>query len=248
MVETLLGSAMSVLNIVILLIVVPVVAVYMLLDWDRMIARIDALVPAQTDPVSGQPESKAAVVQVARMNAAWYGFAVSSRPLTPSADYWALAPSHSGWRAELAGREVVDDWEEWARALFDLPRAGALSLIDTARCSARIAFEEDGHLSAALFVAPRPVAVMRDYLATLPGSAAADVLTGRTPADVPDPGPILCSCLNVGVKVIVQAVEAKGLMSVEAVGAALGAGTNCGSCRPEIAALLDSLAPRAAAE
>ncbi len=210
--------------------------------------RIDALVPAQTDPVSGQPESKAAVVQVARMNAAWYGFAVSSRPLTPRADYWALAPSHSGWRAELAGREAVDDWEEWARALFDLPRAGALSLIDTARCSARIAFEEDGHLSAALFVAPRPVAVMRDYLATLPGSAAADVLTGRTPADVPDPGPILCSCLNVGVNTIVQAVEAKGLMSVEAVGAALGAGTNCGSCRPEIAALLDSLAPRAAAE
>jgi predicted PurR-regulated permease PerM len=50
-VETLLGSALSLINVVILLIVVPVVAVYMLLDWDRMIARIDALLPRDHAPV-----------------------------------------------------------------------------------------------------------------------------------------------------------------------------------------------------
>lgn len=51
LIETLLGSAMSVLNIVILLVVVPVVSVYMLLDWDRMIERIDALLPRDHAPV-----------------------------------------------------------------------------------------------------------------------------------------------------------------------------------------------------
>ena len=37
---------------------------------------------------------------------------------------------------------------------------------------------------------------------------------------------------------IVAAIRSDGLASVEDVGAALQAGTNCGSCRPEIAALL----------
>ncbi|WP_164657999.1 AI-2E family transporter [Tropicibacter sp. Alg240-R139] len=40
-----LGSVGSALNVVILLVIVPVVAVYLLLDWDRMIARIDELLP-----------------------------------------------------------------------------------------------------------------------------------------------------------------------------------------------------------
>ncbi|MDU9006294.1 AI-2E family transporter [Sedimentitalea todarodis] len=51
LIESVLGSALSVLNIVILLIVVPVVSVYMLLDWDRMIARIDELLPRDHAPV-----------------------------------------------------------------------------------------------------------------------------------------------------------------------------------------------------
>ncbi len=45
--ESVLGSALSLINIVVLLVVVPVVAVYLLLDWDRMIARIDALLAAR---------------------------------------------------------------------------------------------------------------------------------------------------------------------------------------------------------
>ncbi len=49
--NSVLSSAMSVLNIVILLVVAPVVAVYLLLDWDRMIARIDGLVPLDHAPV-----------------------------------------------------------------------------------------------------------------------------------------------------------------------------------------------------
>lgn len=43
--QTVLGSAISALNIVVLLVIVPVVSVYLLLDWDRMIAEIDRLLP-----------------------------------------------------------------------------------------------------------------------------------------------------------------------------------------------------------
>jgi len=41
----LLSSALSLVNVVVLIVVVPVVTFYLLLDWDRMLARIDALLP-----------------------------------------------------------------------------------------------------------------------------------------------------------------------------------------------------------
>ncbi|MEM7470763.1 MAG: AI-2E family transporter [Pseudomonadota bacterium] len=43
--RTVLGSAIGVINAMVFVIVVPVVAFYLLLDWDNMIARIDALLP-----------------------------------------------------------------------------------------------------------------------------------------------------------------------------------------------------------
>jgi predicted PurR-regulated permease PerM len=49
--ETVLGSAVSLLNVVILVVIVPVVSVYLLLDWDRMIERIDQLLPRDHAPV-----------------------------------------------------------------------------------------------------------------------------------------------------------------------------------------------------
>ena len=204
-------------------------------------ARIDALVAAITDPVSGQPESKASVVALSRFDADWYGFAVSRAEMTPKAEYWAMARTKQGYRAELASLTPCENWEEEAKRLFDAPGAEVTSVLDAGRGVARVALYEAGSLIGAVFVAPHPVAVMRDYLVGLPGGATEAVLQGRPAADVPNPGPVLCSCLGVGVNTIVEAVETQGLISVDAIGEALGAGTNCGSCRPEIATLLQNL-------
>lgn len=48
------SSAMSLLNIIILMVIVPVVAFYMLLDWDNMVAKIDKLLPLDHAPVVRQ--------------------------------------------------------------------------------------------------------------------------------------------------------------------------------------------------
>lgn len=45
-----LGSAMGVVNFVVFIVVVPVVAFYMLLDWDRMVAKIDGWLPRDHAP------------------------------------------------------------------------------------------------------------------------------------------------------------------------------------------------------
>lgn len=45
LVAALLSSAQGIINILVLLVIVPVVTFYMLLDWDRMVAQIDDVLP-----------------------------------------------------------------------------------------------------------------------------------------------------------------------------------------------------------
>ena len=51
LVASILNSALSFLNILVLLVVVPVVAFYLLLDWDRMVAKVDDMLPRDHAPV-----------------------------------------------------------------------------------------------------------------------------------------------------------------------------------------------------
>ncbi|MEM7522093.1 MAG: molybdopterin dinucleotide binding domain-containing protein, partial [Pseudomonadota bacterium] len=211
-------------------------------------ARVDALVPAATDPFSGQPESKAATVSAMKFAATWYGFAISQTEMTPKGTYWAQVRTDTGWRSELAGQTPVTDWEAEARSLFGLETAELQILQDVSKGTARLAFSENGVLKAALFVSPHPVAVMRDYLATLPGSEASDTLTGRAPVGRIDPGPTICACFGIGLNTIATAIQNQNLMTVEAIGEALQAGTNCGACRPELMTLLPRTSDLQAAE
>jgi predicted PurR-regulated permease PerM len=56
--ETALSSAASLISIITLFVIVPVVSVYLLLDWDRMIVRIDELMPRDHAPVIRQLASQ----------------------------------------------------------------------------------------------------------------------------------------------------------------------------------------------
>jgi assimilatory nitrate reductase catalytic subunit len=67
----------------------------------------------------------------------------------------------------------------------------------------------------------------------------ARVLAGVSLAGVASPGPTVCACFAVGRNTIVAAIRSKDLATVAGIGAALRAGTNCGSCVPELAAILN---------
>ena len=69
-------------------------------------------------------------------------------------------------------------------------------------------------------------------------ASSVELLAGRPAAPQADRGPIVCVCFDVGMKTIVDAIAGQALLSVEAVGKALSAGTNCGSCRPAIQRLI----------
>ena len=60
------------------------------------------------------------------------------------------------------------------------------------------------------------------------------VLSGRAADGLADVGPVICACFGVGLNVIREAIASNGATDVEAIGKALRAGTNCGSCVPEL--------------
>lgn len=48
--NSILSSAVNLINILVLIVIVPVVTFYLLMDWDRMVARIDELLPRDHAP------------------------------------------------------------------------------------------------------------------------------------------------------------------------------------------------------
>jgi assimilatory nitrate reductase catalytic subunit len=100
-----------------------------------------------------------------------------------------------------------------------------------------------------LFAAAGPVAVARSWIVERLGERVAPaerlrLLVGRPGAEARDRGPIVCACFDVGRNEILEAAVELGEASVAAIGARLKAGTNCGSCRGEIAGLIRTIGER----
>lgn len=60
------------------------------------------------------------------------------------------------------------------------------------------------------------------------------MLSGKSTEGLADPGPVICACFGVGLNVIRAAIESGTAANVDDIGKALRAGTNCGSCLPEL--------------
>jgi assimilatory nitrate reductase catalytic subunit len=136
-----------------------------------------------------------------------------------------------------------------ARASRDLNQLlGILDYEDSSSGIYRAAFVVDNRLVACVFLASRPQLPSREWLATLLMKKRLDdsdrraLLAGRPLAAGADTGPLVCSCFRVGRNTIADAIRCHGLQTPAQVGAHLKAGTNCGSCLPEIGALIASTA------
>ena len=107
-----------------------------------------------------------------------------------------------------------------------------------ARLVARSRCSTTGRLAAALFVTrDRRAAAARlaDRPARGAAQAAPTLLAGRAPGARSIAGRSSASASMSACSTIVRAIAEQRLTDVAAVGKALGAGTNCGSCRPAIA-------------
>jgi assimilatory nitrate reductase catalytic subunit len=197
---------------------------YVPMHWTDQMAstgRANRSVRGLPDPVSGQPGLKNSPVRIERVETDWHGFLVSKqRPATPPSLHWISSRVPGGWLIELAGTGAVDV------ASF-LPDGEWIEAFDA--------------VDAALFITRAGQLPDRDWIAAQLAqskASAPELLAGRPMGAQADRGPIICICFNVGETTIRNAIADQTLSSIEAVGCALGAGTNCGSCRPAISKLL----------
>ncbi|MCL8380714.1 nitrate reductase [Xanthobacter aminoxidans] len=209
--------------------------------------RVGALVHAVTDPVSGQPDSKATPAALSPHAAPFEGFVLARRPMAlPEGVWWARAALEGGYGWRLAGRMGPEDWTQWVKA--EGP-ADVAELSDNPSGLYRAAaFDADGRLDFAVFIGAAGQRVAWDALKGLLASevSAADrrlVLSGRRAGANAACGPLVCACFGVPKDTILAAIR-DGAADAAAVGARLQAGTNCGSCLPEIRKLiLEATAP-----
>jgi assimilatory nitrate reductase catalytic subunit len=120
-----------------------------------------------------------------------------------------------------------------------------LAYHDVAGGHYRFARFAGSRLAGALYLAPKPVAVSRSWAVEQLSADHADrrgrlaIVAGRPGGNSVDRGAVVCSCFGVGANQIAEAVRG-GCTSVEAIGATLHAGTNCGSCRAEIRTIIEA--------
>jgi assimilatory nitrate reductase catalytic subunit len=215
--------------------------------------RVNALVNPVVDPMSGEPEFKHTPARVEPWATDWQGFLLTRAAVEPpKGAWWVRVPGAGHLRHELAGRAALRPGAAWFRATFAADDAAEIVEYEDERAGVyRAALLRAGQLEACLFVGPGRGLPPRDWLGELFGDPLADdargaLLTGRAPGPRAETGPIVCACYRVGSLQIERAC-AEGHATVAAVGQCLRAGTNCGSCRPEIARVLATCAARAAA-
>jgi len=204
-------------------------------------ARVGALVAPFTDPYSGQPESKSTPASIAPYEYVFRGFVLSRQGVELPQNLWwaraAIAGGHAYLFADNADlarwpkflrRIAGDDVSEYRDFGSGVYRAASFAgdRIETCLFVGRVHDAGDWEVVKSLFAEDRLADDQRRLL-----------LSGRSSDGVAGAGPMVCACFGVGRTTICEAIG-NGARSIAEIGARLKAGTNCGSCIPELKRLI----------
>jgi assimilatory nitrate reductase catalytic subunit len=198
------------------------------------------------DPVSGQPELKATAARLSPVPTLWRGLLVGEMPRRDGV-YHARIPTDSSPVYEMRGWRLLpgpDDIEAWADGLIGR-KGQRLKVVDPLSGSYRFANIVDGRLETCLMLSAKvryPLPDRAELIAAIGveiGEAERVVLaTVREAADAQPVRKTVCVCFSVDRSQIEQAIRAGRLTSPAEIGKVLKAGTNCGSCIPELKEIL----------
>jgi assimilatory nitrate reductase catalytic subunit len=213
-------------------------SLFMPIHWSDETAsagRVGDLVSAWTDPYSGQPEAKATPAAIAAVSFSLRGFARTRHSMTlPPGTWWTRIAVAEGAEYRLATSHGAMFWHDFAYRMLASEARLAERIEGT---SYRAAAFLDGEVDGALCIGPPPL-----QWGTL-ALTAADVADGGAPlalktlaanAYIAVSEPIVCACFQVGLAAVRAAVNCGAARTVADIGISLRAGTNCGSCLPEL--------------
>jgi assimilatory nitrate reductase catalytic subunit len=204
-------------------------------------ARVGALAAPFTDPFSGQPESKATPASIAPYEYVFRGFALSRVRLElPAHAWWARVTVAGGYGYLFADNADLAGWQSWLRSVAGPDLA---EYKDFGGGVFRAAAFAQGRIETCLFVGPARDAGDWNVVKSLFAAEALSddqrrmLLSGKSTDGLASAGPIVCACFGVGRTSICDAIAA-GAGTAAEIGAKLKAGTNCGSCIPELKQLI----------
>ena len=205
-------------------------------------ARVGALVAPFTDPFSGQPESKATPASIAPYEYVFRGFALSRARLElPAHAWWARVTVAGGYGYLLADNADLTGWQSWLRSVAGPDLAEYKDFGGGVFRAA--SFASDNRIEACLFLGPARDAgdwgAVKSLFAAekLSDDQRRMLLSGKSADGLASAGAIVCACFGVGRNTICDAIAA-GAGTAAEIGAQLKAGTNCGSCIPEMKRLI----------
>ncbi len=148
----------------------------------------------------------------------------------------------------FATNELPERWHALAGELIpgDTERA---EYIDLPRGIVRVAALRGGRIEACIFSGPSRHPPRWDVVRALFNSdnlAERDrrlFLSGRSAEGMAETGPIVCACYGIGLEAIRRALADGSAATVADIGRTLRAGTNCGSCVPELQGIIERSAP-----
>ena len=221
------------------------------MHWTEQYAsqgRMGVLVNPVVDPISKQPESKHTPVCIKTYHPIWQGFILSRRELTiTETNYLVKIKGEQFYRYELAGKTPPEDWHNYVQKNLGSSTEKNTQwqeYQDAGIGNYRAAQIINNQLETVIFFTADNTLPERNWLSSLFAKGQLEIpermalLTAMPPKGIVDVGTIVCACFNVGEKTIRSAIEEKDLKTHQEVGLCLKAGTNCGSCVPEIKALL----------
>ena len=214
------------------------------MHWNDCFARqgkVNGLVAPVVDPHSGQPESKQTAVRIAPWQPAWQGelYSRDEVPLAGHVTWWRKAATGLHHLTLCSDRLIEQDILVWCQQhgwQVQVANAGDLwhllawqgeQLMLGFWSSHRLPEVDDSLVCRAFSEAPQTLV---DRHALLSGQDLARPAAGK----------IVCSCFSIGEKNILDAIEKQGCRTAGELGERLKCGTNCGSCVPELKALLAS--------
>ncbi|MBR1196685.1 molybdopterin-dependent oxidoreductase [Bradyrhizobium sp. AUGA SZCCT0240] len=211
-------------------------------------ARVGSLVAPLTDPFSGQPENKATPASITPYEYVFRGFALSRTPLElPAHAWWARVAVNGGYGYLLADNADLRGWQSW---LGSIAGDDLAEYKDFGGGVYRAASFAADRIETCLFIGPARDAgdwnVVKGLFAAdaLSNDQRRMLLSGKSMDGLANAGPIICACFGVGRTTICDSIAA-GARSAADIGAKLKAGTNCGSCIPELKRLIAQTAPNA---